>query len=60
VVLPRSPEPGAPKVDDDSTTTARLAYRTALAQKQTARLTLAVTTLTLGGAVLKTIIKVLM
>jgi hypothetical protein len=43
-------------VDDDSTTTARLAYRTALAQKQTARLTLAVTVVTLGGTVIKVII----
>jgi len=43
-------------VDDDSTTAARLAYRTALAQTQTARLTLTVTVLTLGGATVKAII----
>ncbi|WP_445152671.1 hypothetical protein [Baekduia sp. Peel2402] len=46
-------------MDDDSTTTARLAYRTALAQKQTARLTLIVTVFTLGGAAIKAIVNVL-
>jgi hypothetical protein len=43
-------------VDDDSTRTARLAYRTALAQKQTARLTLAVAVIGVAAPAIKAIV----
>jgi hypothetical protein len=58
VALPRSSEP-EPQVDDDSTTTARLAYRTALAQRQTARLTLAIAVIGVAAPVIKAIVNAL-
>jgi hypothetical protein len=47
-------------VNDDSTSTARLAYRTALAQKQTARLTLIVAVVSVAAPVVKAIINALL
>jgi hypothetical protein len=57
LVLLRSPELGA-QVDDD-TTPARLAYRTARTQQQTARLTLAITIIGLTAAVAKATINLM-